>query len=108
MSSTPMGAQNEELSWPLLSAAELGRLRFLAYLRQTGRLRPPAPAGAEVEALCAALLRDPLVSQDTSGVQRNAYYGGLPPLWRAWAEQQERRKLHGGVSQSGDATHQHQ
>jgi hypothetical protein len=60
-----------------------------------------------MEALCAALLRGPLVSQGTMGVQRKAYNSGLPPLWRAWAEQQEQRKLRGGVSQGGDATHQH-
>ena len=42
--------------WPQFSARELARLRFLLYRRQTGRIRPPVPVRAEVDALCAALL----------------------------------------------------
>jgi hypothetical protein len=42
--------------WPQVSARELARLRFLVYRRQTGRIRPPAPVRAEVDALCASLL----------------------------------------------------
>jgi hypothetical protein len=42
--------------WPQFSERELARLRFLVYRRQTGRIRPPAPVCAEVDALCAALL----------------------------------------------------
>ena len=42
--------------WPLFSERELARLGFLAYRRQTGRIGPPAPVGAEVDALCASLL----------------------------------------------------
>jgi hypothetical protein len=42
--------------WPQFSERELARRRFLVYRRQTGRIRPPAPVRAEVDALCAALL----------------------------------------------------
>jgi hypothetical protein len=42
--------------WPPFSARELARLRFLVYRRQTGRIRPPAPVRAGVDALCASLL----------------------------------------------------
>jgi hypothetical protein len=42
--------------WPQVSERELTRLRFLVYRRQTGRIRPPAPVRAEVDALCASLL----------------------------------------------------
>ena len=42
--------------WPQVSERERARLRFLVYRRQTGRIRPPAPVRAEVDALCAALL----------------------------------------------------
>ena len=42
--------------WPQLSERELARLRFLVYRRQMGRIRPPAPVRAEVDALCTALL----------------------------------------------------
>jgi hypothetical protein len=41
--------------WPPFSARVLARLRFLVYRRQTGRIRPPVPVRAEVDALCAAL-----------------------------------------------------
>ena len=42
--------------WPQFSERERARLRFLVYRRQTGRIRPPVPVRAEVDALCAALL----------------------------------------------------
>jgi hypothetical protein len=42
--------------WPPFSARELARLCFLVYRRQTGRIRPPAPVRAEVDAFCASLL----------------------------------------------------
>jgi hypothetical protein len=42
--------------WPQFSERERARLRFLVYRRQMGRIRPPAPVRAEVDALCAALL----------------------------------------------------
>ena len=42
--------------WPPFSERERARLRFLVYRRQTGRIRPPVPVRAEVNALCAALL----------------------------------------------------
>src|SRR5438874_4750091 len=42
--------------WSPFSARELARLRFLVYRRRTGRIRPPVPVRAEVNALCAALL----------------------------------------------------
>jgi hypothetical protein len=42
--------------WSQFSARELARLRFLVYRRRTGRMRPPVPVRAEVDALCASLL----------------------------------------------------
>jgi hypothetical protein len=42
--------------WPQFSERERARLRFLVYRRQTGRIRPPVPVPAEVDAVCAALL----------------------------------------------------
>lgn len=64
--------------WPQFSAQELCRLHFLVYRRRAGRLRVPTPVSAEVETLCAALLRQ-------TGPPNAA---GLPPLWAAWAAQQ--------------------
>ncbi len=91
MDLTPPDGQTAEPSWPSLSADDLHRLRFFAYLHRRGRLRPPAPIGAEVDALCTALLREPPAPQATIGGRRNAYHGGLPPLWQAWAEKQKQR-----------------
>ena len=42
--------------WPPFSERERARLRFLVYRRQMGRIHPPVPVRAEVDALCAALL----------------------------------------------------
>jgi hypothetical protein len=42
--------------WPEFSERERARLRFLVYRRQTGRIRPPAPVRAKVDALCTSLL----------------------------------------------------
>jgi hypothetical protein len=90
MDTSTVGARAAEPSPRLLSPDEWQRLRFLAYLRRTGRLRPPATVAAEVDALCTALLRNP-PSPPTGSEGPRAPYGGLPPLWRAWAEQQAQR-----------------
>jgi hypothetical protein len=75
---------------PALSAADLERLRFFAYLRRTGRLRPAA-VDASVDALCTALLREaPAPRVRGSGPS----HGGLPSIWQAWAEQQRQRGAH--------------
>lgn len=79
-------------SWPSLSADDLHRLRFFAYLRRTGRLRPPTPVGAEADALCAILFREPSAPRAAIGGRHDAYYGGLPPLWREWVEKQKLRE----------------
>jgi hypothetical protein len=98
MDSTPPDRRTAP-SWPALSADDLHRLRFLAYLRRTGRLRPPGPIGEEVDALCRALRRKPMAPSATSGLRRSAYHhgprpswyhGGLPPVWQAWAAKQQR------------------
>jgi hypothetical protein len=81
MDSTPPDRQTAAPSWPALSADDLHRLRFLAYLRRTGRLRPPGPTGEEVDALCRALRSEPTAPSATSGLRRSAYHGGLPPWW---------------------------
>jgi len=91
MDTSTVGARTAEPFPLLLNSDELHRLRFLAYLRRTGRIRPPATVAAEVDALCAALLRNPPSPRTTTEGPRTPY-GGLPPLWRAWAEQQEKRK----------------
>jgi hypothetical protein len=83
--------QPAEPAWPSLNSDDLRRLRFFAYLRGTGRIRPPTLVGPEVDALCASLLREAPVTRATSGVRRNAYHGGLPPIWQAWAEKQKQR-----------------
>jgi hypothetical protein len=80
-----------EPTWPSLSAADLRRLHFLAYLRLTGRIRPPAPIRPAVDALCTALFRAPPAPRATIGERPNAYHGGLPPLWQAWAAKQARK-----------------
>lgn len=83
--------------WPQFSARELDRLRFLVYLRQTGRIHRPAPVRAEVDALCTALLTDPgrpdpgPPRRPTGGAvppapPRRAAPGGVPPMWAAWSE----------------------
>ena len=76
--------------WPALSAADLRRLHFFAYLRRTGRLRPAAPADATVDAICTALREPPAPRVRGS----RPYHGGLPPLWQTWAEQQKPRGAH--------------
>jgi hypothetical protein len=76
---------------PALSAADLERLRFFAYLRRTGRLRPAAPVDVTVDALCTALLREPPAPRVR--VSRPSH-GGLPPIWQAWAETQKQRSAH--------------
>jgi hypothetical protein len=91
MDLTPPDARTAEPSWPALSASDLRRLSFFAYLRRTGRLRPPSPIGPEVDALCTALLREPPAPRVTVGGRRNAHHGGLPPLWQAYAERQKWR-----------------
>jgi len=68
-------------AWPSLSADDLSRLRFLAYLHRTGRIRPPAPIRPEVDALCTALFCEP-------SAPRSAI-GGLPPLWQTWTGNQK-------------------
>lgn len=93
MTPISIGGPATELSWPLLSTAELRRLRFLAYLRRTGRIRPPAPVSAETNALCASLLSDaPALPSAAPRGQRSraTVQGGLPPLWYTWAETQRR------------------
>jgi hypothetical protein len=75
-----------ETEWPSLSADDLRRLHFFAYLRRTGRMRAPAPTGEEIDALCMALLREPPAQRTVIGRRQNAYHGGLPLLWQAWAE----------------------
>jgi hypothetical protein len=69
--------------WPQFSAPELRRLRFVAYRRATGRLRPSAPlhpTGGRVCAEIAAYLRTPTPRwPDTAAV-------GVPPLWRMWLD----------------------
>jgi hypothetical protein len=84
--------------WPLLSAVELRRLRFLAYCRATGRIRPAASVRAEVEILCASLLSGRQLPGGTSSERRAPpprgasgvppFASGLPPLWQAWVERQ--------------------
>jgi hypothetical protein len=76
---------------PTLSEVELARLRFLAYLRQSGQLRPAGPVVAGIEALCARLLRGGPASDETEGPQRELSRGSLPLLWQRWAELQQRR-----------------
>ena len=78
-------------AWPSLSADDLRRLRFLAYLHRMGRIRPPAPIRPEVDALCTALFREPSAPRAAIGGRPNAYHGGLPPLWQAWVEKQKQR-----------------
>jgi hypothetical protein len=86
MTEAELNRWTTEPAWPSLSADDLRRLRFFAYLRRTGRIRPPAPTEEEVDALCAALLREPPTARATIGGGPNAYHGGLPLLWQAWAE----------------------
>jgi hypothetical protein len=82
----PRAEQEEDLAalaarWPEFSAAEVCRLRFLAYRRATGRLRPPKPlraAGARLAAEVAAYLRTPApLPPGVAAVE-------VPPLWWAW------------------------
>jgi hypothetical protein len=71
--------------WPQFSAPELHRLRFLAYRRATGQLRPPGPlcpAGVRLAEEIAAYLRTP------APPPQYAAAGGVPPLWRAWLDAQ--------------------
>ena len=73
--------------WPAFSAPELSRLRFLAYRRATGRLRPPGPlraAGARLAAEIAAYLHAPAAAPAPQ--VRIAAALDVPPLWRAWLE----------------------
>jgi hypothetical protein len=90
MDSTPPDRQTAAPSWPALSADDLHRLRFLAYLCRTGRLRPPGPVGEEVDTLCRALCREPPAPRVTSTWRQSPYHGGLPHVWQAWAEKQQR------------------
>jgi hypothetical protein len=62
--------------WPPFSERELARLRFLVYRRQTGRIRPPVPVPAEVDALCAALLATS-GSPDPQPPKRSISGGGI-------------------------------
>jgi hypothetical protein len=74
--------------WPEFSAAELRRLRFLAYRRATGRLRPPAPlraTGVHLAEEIAAYLRDP---PPPAPQLQHAAALGVPLLWRAWLDAQ--------------------
>jgi hypothetical protein len=74
-------------SWPEFSAAELRRLRFLAYRRRTGRLHPPVPlgaAGARVCAEIAAYLRTPAPLPAPAPWLQQAAAMDRPPSWRAW------------------------
>jgi hypothetical protein len=84
----PWTEQAEDLAvrserWPQFGAPELRRLRFLAYRRARGKLRPSAPlhpAGVRVCAEVAAYLQTPAPRwPDTAAV-------GMPPLWRAWLD----------------------
>jgi hypothetical protein len=91
MDETPPAARQGAPPWPALSAADLRRLHFFAYLRRTGRLRPAAPVTVAVDALCTALLQEPPAPRvKVSG----PYHGGLPPLWQTWAEKQKQRGAH--------------
>jgi hypothetical protein len=91
MDGIPPAARQGARPWPALSAADLRRLTFFAYLRRTGRLRPAAPVTAAVDALCTALLRPPAPRVRGSGPS----HGGLPPVWQAYAKKQ---KLRGGYA----------
>jgi hypothetical protein len=74
--------------WPQFSAAELRRLRFLAYRRATGRLRPPGPlraAGVRLAEEIAAYLRTPA---PPASQPQHAASPDVPPLWRAWMDAQ--------------------
>jgi hypothetical protein len=86
MKVTAPNERTAEQAWPALSTDDLHRLRFFAYLRQTGRIRAPAPTTEEFEALCMALLSESPAPRVAIYGRQNAYYGGLPLLWRAWAE----------------------
>jgi hypothetical protein len=90
MDGTSPAAGLDALPWPALSAADLERLHFFAYLRRTGRLRPAAPVDATVDALCTVLREPPAPRVWVSGRS----HGGLPPLWQTWAEQQKQRSAH--------------
>jgi hypothetical protein len=95
----PIGPTAEP-AWPTLSADDLRRLHFFAYLRRTGRIRPPAPFRAEIDALCTTLLREQPTRPATIGRRGSAHHSnlrpvwhhdGLPPVWQAWAEKQKQR-----------------
>jgi hypothetical protein len=86
MDATVLNGWTTEQAWPSLSADDLRQLRFFAYLRRTGRIRPPAPIGTEVDALCTSLLREPPAPRAAIGGRQNAYYGGLPLLRQTWTE----------------------
>jgi hypothetical protein len=80
--------------WNLFSPAELARLRFTRWLYQTGRIRPSAPAGAEADALYAALLTgptqpDPEPPRPPAAGPRSVLHSGpigVPLRWVVWAE----------------------
>lgn len=87
-------AHDAASSWPLLSERELNRLRFLAYCRADGRIRPPAPVQANVDTLCdeiiAALAAERAASQVPPVPEPQSYphEGSTPaaantPAWRA-------------------------
>jgi hypothetical protein len=70
--------------------AEVQRLRFLAYCREQGYMRPPAAVRPGAERLCdeiAAYLR--ALPLRTPPQLQHTVAGGLPPLWRAWATTQQ-------------------
>jgi hypothetical protein len=56
-----------EPAWPSLSADGLRRLRFLANLHMTGRIRPPAPVRPKVDVLCTVLFREPPAPRAENG-----------------------------------------
>ena len=92
MDETPPAARQGAPPWPALSAADLRRLTFFAYLRRTGRLRHAAAVDATMDALCTALLQRPSAPRERGS---GPSHGGLPPIWQAWAEKQ---KLRGGYA----------
>lgn len=88
--------QDAATRWPLFSEQEWNRLRFLAYRRETGRIRPPAPMSTEIDDLCVVLLAG--LVQPTSEPPQTAVAapritprsprharGGVPLTWAAWA-----------------------
>jgi hypothetical protein len=74
----------------VFTPAEVQRLRFWAYRRAQGYMRPPAAVRPGVERLCdeiVAYLRP--LPRRTPPRPPHTVGGSLPPLWRAWAAAQQ-------------------